>query len=1187
MKTVFGCEEALDWLPPHLLTPMGIEAAKNLAHNTYSLKTRLEEKCLELTTFKISDILQAQTDIDFESLRMILTTTGWVKRQQKEYKEAMSLLQSISHLPMDLEQQLRLLPQVEECRNMHRELQKMYSKCSERIGPSANSPDTDWLVLLKALQRLANYVEKAPLSANVKTLLQGTVRPDVKDTITAIQQKILSYKPPNGSGMLTPQALPDMKISIARLQEDADAFADLLRKTLHEIENLGSLCTLPVETLRQGNSLIEEARIFCDLQALLKSEELKLKTMLGDDYTNLSQLEKRVRWVIRTKNQFGKDEAEPLSEEHVSVIYRVAPVEENPYAEWKESEEHVIRAFAPSRTADILQELSTIESGLEFLESLRSTPEGQKEWFQYLNSVERLNSYGLSGLLKIAQEKYFQRNTDFTDPLTLPKMIEVNLLQSWVNHVIANTPAVSDLSLSEDHDSLVQRFQELDRELTRRGNAHIIESVERKIHATNFNTDEGNLIRRQAQQKRNHLPVRELFEQAGGTIQILKPIFMMSPLSVSQYLPPGMVFDVVIFDEASQVLPGDAINCIYRGKQLVVVGDSKQLPPTTFFKISDDEEEDFESILGIAEGCGAYKELSLKWHYRSRHEDLISFSNSQFYTNSLLTFPSSNPHGKDSGVELFHVPGGVYKRGKGASNDNMPEAHIVGERVLYHARNRPHMSLGVVAFSASQANAITDVIDELRLKYREVERLVGKEDRMEGFFVKSLESVQGDERDVLIFSVGYGKDEFGKLSQNFGPLNREGGWRRLNVAVTRAKHRNEIVSSITWNDINPGSNESLRHFQMYLKYAAHGVAGLREGVNESKGSPESPFEESVLATVESWGFEAVPQVGSGGYRIDIGVKHPNNNSVYMVGIECDGATYHSSYAARDRDRLRQNILEGLGWNIYRIWSTSWFKHPEKEKARLKKFLNELTQQAPAIETQPEKKLTNNIRTGNFKSLQSDVVEFPEPPTRVENKSNSLLIELDVERFNLQNFKGVKTYVEANADECPVKRNSSRFIDMPVADLAEVVAYIVKTESPIHESLLENRLRKILKLGPLTSKARQHLREAIIYAERLGVERFDPHKDFLVIGDDLQVVARTFHNRTLPQIHPQELAQMLYNLTTYLEPVRQNDLVKAASAVYAFESLAHISFMKRCEDAIDFLFAEELLTLSPEGLIISR
>lgn len=450
-------------------------------------------------------------------------------------------------------------------------------------------------------------------------------------------------------------------------------------------------------------------------------------------------------------------------------------------------------------------------------------------------------------------------------------------------------------------------------------------------------TSELGILQKEIQKKRRQLPLRKLFAEIPSVLQRLKPCIMMSPLSVSTFLQSEELrFDLVIFDEASQVFPWDAIGAIYRADQLIVAGDEKQLPPTNFFNRADiesaEEEDsdigDFESILSLCKSIGM-PGRRLRWHYRSRREPLIAFSNRHFYDGDLVTFPSVRDASGDA-VRLEFVP-----QGRWIERRNEPEAERVTDLVIRHLRARPETSLGVIAFNQSQQTAIEDAIYERRRKYPEVETLFHA-GLSEPLFVKNLENVQGDERDVIILSMGYGYNDAGKFLKNFGPLTKSGGERRLNVAVTRAREEVILVASVKAADLDlSGSTSQGAHLlKGYLEYAERGVDSLARMIDSITGEAESTFEQEVAAALVARGLHPVTQVGCGGFRIDLALKHPQRPGEFCLGIECDGATYHSSKTARDRDRIRQNVLEHLGWNIVRIWSTDWIRNPDRQIERV-------------------------------------------------------------------------------------------------------------------------------------------------------------------------------------------------------------------------------------------------------------
>ncbi len=449
------------------------------------------------------------------------------------------------------------------------------------------------------------------------------------------------------------------------------------------------------------------------------------------------------------------------------------------------------------------------------------------------------------------------------------------------------------------------------------------------------------ILRREFEKKRRHLPIRQLMERAGNAIQAIKPVFMMSPLSIATYLAPGSVsFDLVVFDEASQVRPVDALGALLRADQTVVVGDDRQLPPTSFFDAvthaEDDDGDtfsdtaDIESILGLLRTAGCPSRM-LRWHYRSRHESLIAVSNQEFYENRLVVFPSPDS-GKDGvGLQYHHLPDTVYDRGR--SSTNRQEAQAVARAVMDHARELPDLTLGVAAFSSVQERAVLDELEMLRRQDASCEPFFNDHPE-EPFFVKNLENVQGDEREVIFISVGYGRDANGHVTMNFGPLNRDGGERRLNVLITRARLRCHVFTNLRAEDINLGSTRSLgvRAFKTFLAYAESGSLPANMPV-ASEREVASPFQKEVVSRLRNLGYEAHEEVATGGKFIDIGIVDPDRSGRYMLGIECDGARYHSSRSARDRDRIREQVLQDLGWRLHRIWSTDWFRNPERELKR--------------------------------------------------------------------------------------------------------------------------------------------------------------------------------------------------------------------------------------------------------------
>ncbi len=485
-------------------------------------------------------------------------------------------------------------------------------------------------------------------------------------------------------------------------------------------------------------------------------------------------------------------------------------------------------------------------------------------------------------------------------------------------------------------------FIGLDRQHINSANARVKRAwAERAVAARDQFPDQDLTLSTEAKKKSRHLSVRELFTRAPDVLTAVKPCWAMSPLLVSQILPGDrQYFDLVIFDEASQILPADAIPSILRGKRAVVAGDDLQLPPTTFFASQTDRDDGedpepdglmagFTSILDIADALIGSQPL--RWHYRSRDERLIAFSNLNIYRpkfRSLTTFPAVVD---DAAVR--HVR--VAPRLAGADGvSSVEEVSEVVRLVLEHAAKRPTESLGVIAMGINHAERIGEALRLERLKRADLEPFFAEDGRPEPFFVKNLERVQGDERDAIILTIGYGRTSDGKLRQNFGPINQAGGERRLNVAITRAKRRITVVSTFGSEDIDPArsAGEGPRLLRGYLRYAESGGSDLG-GVIDPR--PEmNGFERDVFAALGAAGIGAVPQLGTSGYYLDFALQHPSVPGRFVLAVECDGASYHAAPNARERDRLRQQQLEAIGWRFHRIWSTDWYRERARESARL-------------------------------------------------------------------------------------------------------------------------------------------------------------------------------------------------------------------------------------------------------------
>ena len=581
--------------------------------------------------------------------------------------------------------------------------------------------------------------------------------------------------------------------------------------------------------------------------------------------------------------------------------------------------------------------------------------------------------------------------------------------------------------------------------------------------------------------------IRRILKESKNLITAVKPCFMMSPLSVAKFLPATEFieyFDIVVFDEASQIPPEDAIGAILRAKQLVVVGDEKQLPPTKFFSkdlydSSDDFDMDtdiFDSILEECTGIGL-PVITLSFHYRSRKEGLISFSNYHFYEDNLISFPDPLREGVPDGelmadlpaLEYHFIENGIYDKGK--SRKNRIEAKNVAEYIVQHYKNNKKngtkFSLGVIAFSEAQMNAIRSALEKIYKNDQKLEILVSKYQE-EPMFIKNLENVQGDERDVIFFSIGYGKDKEGEMGLNFGPLNKSGGERRLNVAITRARYHVKIFASFLPCELNleKTSSVGVKLLIQYMEYARTGMFAKSGGVVEKKDDfMESLLEETVIKEIEKLGYEIDRNIGKSKFQINLAIADPENPNNYICAVELDGGSYRRTKSARDRDRTREIVLNGLGWQYYHIWSPEWFedrdkiikeidnliKNTIKERKQLKELLEkEAADQDAEIESKTQKDISVEI------SVKDGMTGEDLPKEDFE----------DIQKHYL-NFPGVIEYKKYDGTK---KMGPEAFNRKP--SRMKAAKEVIRSEGPIHYEILSKRVREYFGMTSISGKLKE-------------------------------------------------------------------------------------------------------------------
>ncbi|MGX9856405.1 DUF3320 domain-containing protein [Limimaricola variabilis] len=579
---------------------------------------------------------------------------------------------------------------------------------------------------------------------------------------------------------------------------------------------------------------------------------------------------------------------------------------------------------------------------IQLLERTLQNREALEDWTRWMNVRSQACGAGLTPLVEAVEAGTLSSPAE--------EAFTTAYARWWLPQAMDKEPVLRGFS-HWTHEDAITRFRALDDRATEMAAQQVLHRIRHGLPTPDGVARKSELgtLRHQLSLQRPSMPIRTLISEMPDAFTKLAPCVLMSPLSVAQYLPAGQAaFDVVIFDEASQITTWDAIGAIARGRQAIIVGDPKQLPPTNFFGRTEDPEEDLPesekdlaSILDEAAAAGIPTQ-QLDWHYRSRDESLIAFSNWHYYGGRLVTFPS--PTTESQAVRLHQIDG-TYARGMGRTNEE--EARAITRMVVRRLTEwlalpeDERLTLGVITFNGEQQGLILDLLDEERRRNPELEWFF-EEDREEPVIVKNLENIQGDERDVMLFSITFGPDHAGKLSMAFGALNGDGGEKRLNVAITRARQELHIFASIRADQIDLIRTKALgvKHLKGFLDFAARGPIALPAQDDGSLGPVENIFEAAIKTAIEAKGWELRPQIGVSGFRIDLGVVHPDHAGVYLAGIECDGATYHGSATARDRDKVRQAVLENLGWTILRIWSTDWFKNPSAVVERIHEALTQ-------------------------------------------------------------------------------------------------------------------------------------------------------------------------------------------------------------------------------------------------------
>jgi very-short-patch-repair endonuclease len=790
---------------------------------------------------------------------------------------------------------------------------------------------------------------------------------------------------------------------------------------------------------------------------------------------------------------------------------------------------------------------SSLEAAFSKVVSLRDRVDDLRVWIDFKDIKDNFSLMGLAPFFAKLNENAFPANQ-------LVPIFRKGTYQEWINNLYNENENLGQFR-RENHEQTIADFKALDQELIHlSANRVIQEANSRKPQDIIIQAEDSEIgvLLRESAKKRRLMPIRTLLQKIPNLLSRLKPCLLMSPISVSQFLTPDLMkFDLILYDEASQIVPEDAVGSIYRGKTIVVAGDNHQLPPTSFFQkslleeldwdeVNDGDVEVFDSILDECLGVGLPVK-TLRWHYRSRHEALIAFSNDHFYDGTLVTFPAAMAEHETLGVKLAYVKHGVYDRG--GKRDNVKEAETVANLVFDHFKKYPEKTLGVVTFSIAQMEAVEEALEQHLREMPEFEHFFQEEERLEGFFVKNLENVQGDERDVMIFSIGYGRDGQGQMTMNFGPLNKAGGERRLNVAVTRAREKVILVTSIISSDIevNASSAAGVQALHGYLEYAEKTYESAQPKQAEKL---DSALDEAVADEILKMDYKVAPNVGYSLNPIDLGVLDPANPGCYLIGIECDGPTYRASNSARDRDRLREQVLTRLGWKIYRIWSPDWVARRDSEIRRLKEVLNQACQlQSENCTAQPAKT-----------EIKREYV-----PQRIEVKqvhfAGAERIGIPYKVHELKaNFN---PYVRIPLSKYPyleVQKNEFHFQENRVLQ-SRLLEELVREEGPVHFDYAIQRLAAkwdVNRVGPKIVSAMQEALAMLVKEHTITVKG-----EFLWPNDLIDVLVRVPvpsipESLRLPEhIPPEEIKNAMTQIAQYALSISPDSLITETAKLFGY------------------------------------
>lgn len=819
----------------------------------------------------------------------------------------------------------------------------------------------------------------------------------------------------------------------------------------------------------------------------------------------------------------------------------------------KEADEILVILNKLNQATTTLQQYVTVIPAESDLQNIVSHIDQLELWINYKIYLQKGNELKLDWFLTLAQDGKINNNDLHFE---FVKILHLNhFVQAMNEHIVLNS---FDADVYNAH---IAQYKKLHKEFTALSQQQLIMKLSAKI--PNFSQEaaqssEVGILQKAIRSKGRGLSIRKLFDQIPTLIPRLKPCMLMSPISVAQYFDVDENhFDLVIFDEASQLPTSEAISALARAKQAIIVGDPKQMPPTSFFasQKADEDNYELEDLESILEDCLALSIPSnyLLRHYRSKHESLISFSNKNFYDSKLLTFPS--PDDRNRKV-TFEPVVGFYDKGK--TRTNKKEAEAIIKYIEQHLKKGNKKTIGVVTFSQTQQSLIEDLLQNLYQNQPQLEEVANQGE--EPIFIKNLENVQGDERDIILFSIGYGPDEEGKVSMNFGPLNRNGGWRRLNVAVTRARYEMKIFSSLRADqiDLNRTQSEGVKGLKDFLNFAEKGIFLGAVQQSESKVN----LIQQLSTSIEKTGLKVATNIGSSDYKVDVGILHPDNEQEYILAILIDGDNYYNVNTTNDRELLAPSVLQMLGWNVFRIWTIDWIKNKDRIIENIQAEVQRLV--------------------SNKKEILAEIKEEVSFP--ISETINNLIV---VEENILQDK--MKPYEQALLTPVPFANSESIYFFENRSKIQRQMSEIIVTEAPISKNLLFRKVRELWYTARTGNKLQTYLNDLVnqlpnikmtethdtfFWSSELNPSQIDFYRDNSII------------KREINDISAEEIQYVIIQLLEANLSLKKAELIRLIARAFDFQKVGNqIDFI--INSVLDNMQQNEVLTTNEDRISLSK